>query len=546
MPRVAPAPAPDLAPGSRLGPMFAAALALGLPGLPATAQTAFTLLHTNDFHSRIAPVTRSGGACAPADDAEGKCFGGSARLATALAELRTRAPGPVLLVDAGDQFQGSLFFTEYAGLAEAEMMAALGYDAMAVGNHEFNLGPVALGAFARAAPFPLLSANLDLSDDPALAAVIAPWTVVEVAGARVGLVGLTPPDTAELSSPGDTVRFRDPEPALREALAALEAEGVGKVILLSHLGLPADRRLAAEVAGVDVIVGGHSHSLLSNTAADAEGPYPIWVEGPEGHRTAVVQAGGFGRWIGRLELTFDAEGRLAGAEGDTVPIDAGFAPDPVLAARIAELAAPLEALRDEVVAEVSAPVDGDRAACRTGECEMGVLVAEAMLDRVRAQGVQVAIQNGGGLRAGFEAGPVSMGDVLTVLPFQNALATFRLRGADLRAALEHGVAAVEEGAGRFPQVAGLRFVWDPEAAPGARIVEVEVAEGDGWATLEPEADYGVVSNDFLRRGGDGYAMLRDAAMDAYDFGPGLDEVVRDWLAARSPYAPGTDGRIGRW
>ena len=524
---------------------FALALAFGLFAAPAAAQTAFTLLHTNDFHSRIEPITRFDSTCAPADDAAGECFGGSARLATALAALRAQAPGPVLLVDAGDQFQGSLFFAHHRGRAEAEMMAALGYDAMAVGNHEFNLGPEALEAFAKAVPFPVLSANLDLTRAPELAEVIVPWTVIEIGGDRVGLIGLTPPDTAELSSPGPTVGFDDPIPVLRRALVSLEAEGVRNVVLLSHLGLPADLRLAAEVAGVDVIVGGHSHSLLSNSAEGAAGPYPIWVEGPEGHRTAVVQAYGYGKWVGRLELAFDAEGRVTGAAGDTVLIDAAFAPDPDLAARIAELAEPIAALRAEVVAETAAPVDGDRTSCRAGECEMGVLVAEAMLDRVRGQGVQVALQNGGGLRASLPEGPVTMGDVLAVLPFQNALSTFRLRGADLVAALENGVSQVEEGAGRFPQVAGLRFVWDPEAAAGSRVVSVEVAGEGGWAALESEALYGVVSNDFLRRGGDGYGVLRDAALDAYDFGPGLEEVVRDWLAARSPYRPETDGRIAR-
>jgi 5'-nucleotidase len=158
--------------------------------------------------------------------------------------------------------------------------------------------------------------------------------------------------------------------------------------------------------------------------------------------------------------------------------------------------------------------------------------------------VTIAIQNGGGLRASIDAGEVTMGEVLTVLPFQNTLATFELTGANVVAALENGVSQVEEGAGRFPQVAGLRYVWDPEAEPGSRIVSVEVADGaGGFAPIEPETVYGVVTNNYMRGGGDGYAMFETEGMNAYDFGPGLELVVADYLAENLPYTPYTDGRV---
>lgn len=174
---------------------------------------------------------------------------------------------------------------------------------------------------------------------------------------------------------------------------------------------------------------------------------------------------------------------------------------------------------------------------------MGNLVADAMLDRVKEQGVQIAIQNGGGLRASIEAGDVTMGDVFTVLPFQNSLATFQLTGAGILEALENGVSQVEDGAGRFPQVAGLRYSWDATADPGSRIVDVEIDLNGTWTPLDPEATYGVVSNDYMRGGGDGYAVFANDAMEAYDFGPGLEQVVADYISANSPYTPYTDGRI---
>jgi 5'-nucleotidase len=163
---------------------------------------------------------------------------------------------------------------------------------------------------------------------------------------------------------------------------------------------------------------------------------------------------------------------------------------------------------------------------------------------VKGQGVTIALQNGGGLRASIGAGQVSMGDVLAVLPFQNTLATFNLPGSAIVAALENGVSQVEEGGGRFPQVAGLRFAWDPSVPPmEGRIASVEVREGDAWVPLDPAKVYAVASNNFMRNGGDGYTSLRDQATNAYDFGPGLEGVLADYLAARPGYEPYTDGRI---
>lgn len=175
---------------------------------------------------------------------------------------------------------------------------------------------------------------------------------------------------------------------------------------------------------------------------------------------------------------------------------------------------------------------------------MGNLVADAMLDRVKDQGVQIAIQNGGGLRASIDAGEVTMGEVLTVLPFQNTLSTFQLKGADVVAALENGVSQVEEGAGRFPQVAGLKYSWTRKKTPEqGRILVVEVLEDGEWTPIDMDKVYGVVSNNYMRGGGDGYKVFAEQGMNAYDYGPGLEVVVADFIAAGDGYVPYKDGRI---
>ncbi|MDO5704086.1 MAG: 5'-nucleotidase C-terminal domain-containing protein, partial [Paracoccus sp. (in: a-proteobacteria)] len=198
-----------------------------------------------------------------------------------------------------------------------------------------------------------------------------------------------------------------------------------------------------------------------------------------------------------------------------------------------------------VVAESAATIDGDRANCRQRECEMGNLVADAMLDRVRGQGIQIAIQNGGGLRASIDKGPVTMGEIYTVLPFQNTLATFRLKGADVIAALENGASQYEEAAGRFAQVAGLKYTIDPAAPANSRISEVQVQDDNGtWGPIDPAATYGVVSNNYMRGGGDGYHVFGSNATDVYDFGPDLADVLATYMQVLAGgYTPVIDGRI---
>ena len=212
-------------------------------------------------------------------------------------------------------------------------------------------------------------------------------------------------------------------------------------------------------------------------------------------------------------------------------------PDPEVAAIVASYAVQLDGVRRRVAGRTVAALPNT--GCRVAECAFGDFVSDAML--ASAHGADVALMNAGGLRTGLPGGVVTLGDVMGALPFGNSVATLTLTGADLRAALANGFSRVGKGA--FPQVAGMRVGWQPGGDP-VRSVEIRQADGS-FAPLDTSRRYLVVTNDFLRRGGDGYAVLRTAAIDPYDAGPPLDETVAAALAAVSPLAPRTDGRIFR-
>ncbi|MGR3374313.1 bifunctional metallophosphatase/5'-nucleotidase [Pseudooceanicola nanhaiensis] len=513
--------------------LLAGTAALALSAGTALADFPLTILHTNDFHARFEPISKYDSGCSAEDNTAGECFGGSARLVTAIKEARERAKNSIL-VDGGDQFQGTLFYTYYKGKLAAEMMNKLGYDGMTVGNHEFDDGPEVLRGFMDALDFPILMSNADVSGEPLLADVLKKSVVIDVNGEKVGLIGLTPQDTDELASPGPNVIFTDPAGAVQHEVDRMTEEGVNKIVVLSHSGYNVDKRVAENTTGVDVIVGGHTNTLLGDMDG-AEGPYPTMVGD-----TAIVSAYAYGKFLGELNVLFDDEGNIKEASGAPIIMDAAVTEDQTTVDRIAEAAKPLDEIRNKVVAETTEAIDGDKNACRTGECQMGNLVADAMLARVKDQGIDVAIANGGGLRASIDSGEVTMGEVLTVLPFQNTLSTFQTKGSVIVEALENGVSQLEDVAGRFPQVAGLSFTFDPAAEPGSRISDVMV---DG-APIEPEKTYGVVTNNYVRNGGDGYAMFV-AGENAYDYGPDLADVTAEYLAAQGPYTPYTDGRITR-
>lgn len=512
----------------------------------AQAETVLHILHTNDLHSRIEAINEYDSTCEQEARDAGECFGGVARLAEKVREIRDQIQaegGNVIVLDAGDQYQGSLFYTTYKGAEVVEFMTSIGYDAMAVGNHEFDDGPEGLAVLADGADFPVVSGNLDLSRSNVLNGKVGDIAILDVGGERIGIVSALSMDTPEIASPGPGVIFQDDVESLKADVQELTDQGIDKIIALTHVGYRRDQYFAREVPGLDAIIGGHSHTLLGDMEG-AEGPYPTLVGGPGGVEVPVATAYAYSKYLGHLTLTFDDGGNLVKAEGQPILLDSSIPEDEAIAARVTEMAAPIEELRQTVVAQAAAPIDGDRTNCRARECQMGNLVADAMLDRVKDQGITIAIANGGGLRASIDQGPVSMGEIYTVLPFQNTLATFELRGTDVIAALENGASQYEDAGGRFAQVAGLKYTVDAAAGTGSRISDVMVMDEGEWKPIDPDATYGVVSNNYMRGGGDGYEVFETRAENAYDFGPDLAEVVAEYLAGLDEsYRPLLDGRI---
>ncbi|CUX42618.1 LysM peptidoglycan-binding domain-containing protein [Agrobacterium tumefaciens] len=520
--------------------------AITLSAGAALADYELNILHINDFHSRIESINKFDSTCSAEEEGKNECFGGAARLLTAINQTRDalKAEGKnVLLLNAGDNFQGSLFYTTYKGTVEAEVLNAMKFDAMTVGNHEFDDSEDGLAGFLDKVQFPVVTANVVATAASKIGDRVKPSIVLEVGGQKIGIVGAVANDTAELATPGPNITIAEDVAKISEQVQKLKQDGVDKIIALTHVGYPRDLEFIAKIPDVDVVVGGHTHTLLSNTDQKAEGPYPTLVDNPGGYKVPVVQAGQYSKYLGDLKVVFDDSGVVKESKGDPILIDSSFKPDEATLKRIDELKAPIEALKSKVVGSSEGPIEGDRKVCRVKECSMGNLVADATLARVKDQGVTIAFANSGGLRSSIDAGDVSMGEVLTVLPFQNTVATFQLKGEDIRAALENGVSQIDDGAGRFMQVSGLKYSFDRSKPAGGRVVSVEVKEGDAFVPLDPAKTYIVAANNYVRTGGDGFKVFATKAINAYDFGPNLEEAVAAYITANSPYKPYTDGRI---
>lgn len=522
-----------------------AALLAVLAPAPASADFNLRVLHTNDVHARYDQTLEDGSSCSTKAAADGKCVGGAARLATKLKELR--AGVAAIYLDAGDQFQGTLFYNMYKEKAPLKILNLLKPDAQTLGNHEFDDGPLVTARYLAAVGRPVVSANIDVSSEPAFAAPIPASTVLDVGGQKIGVVGLTTVETPISSSPGKTIVFKPEASSLAAAVDDLRAKGVDKIIALTHVGYADDVELAAAVDGVDVFVGGHSHTLLSNSDKKAHGPYPTVTKSKSGEPVLIVQDGFAGVHLGKLDVTFDDKGVLKSWSGDAAILGADVPQDPEVKAAVDEMAGPLAELRTKKVGATT--VDLPNTECRYKECAIGDLIADSILDATREAGVAVVVTNGGGIRSGFKVGDVTMGQVLEVLPFSNTVAWGEMTGAVLLADLENGLSRAHDmtlpGTGRFPQVAGLRFAFDVRKPIGQRIGKVEVrGEGDAWVPLDPAKTYRVGTNNFTRSGGDDYKGFA-AAKPNYDFGPNLENALADRLAKLGTVETREDGRITR-
>lgn len=497
------------------------------------------ILHTNDTHAYLAGLDARGQACL-ADEA---CRGGMGRIAAAIDAAR-REGDNVLALDAGDQFQGTLFYSVGKWPVLAEYARRMPYDAMTLGNHEFDEGCGALRRFLDAQLIPVVAANLAPERAcPLSGSRVQPFLVRNVQSEKVGIVGLANDRVTAQAQACPHTRFLDAAESLRQAVTALEAQGVRRIVALSHLGLSADRALARQVDGVDVIVGGHTHAYLGPGAA--AGPYPLVERSPSGQPVLVVTAAWGTQHIGDLVVAFDARGIPVQWRGEARELRAEAPRREDISALTARHATELERYQAHKVGRHDVEAPDGMEACRSGDCFGGMLLADAFLAYARPQGAEAALLNGGSIRAAIPPGEVDRGRLLAAIPFGNTVVLREYTGRQLLQALEHGVAG-EGGKGpALLHVAGLRYTVDAARPAGSRIVSADMVSAEGMATpLEAERGYRVALPAYLARGGDGYGMLRDGRELPLEPMKDVD-VAEAYLEAQSPLTQVRRGRICR-
>ena len=552
-------------------------LALALLGFmlvlqPCAAADGYTLsiAHINDSHSHLeaTPLTLLIDGQKTTVQA-----GGFARLQTLVDEMRAANPD-LLLLHAGDAVQGTLYFTLFNGQPEFEFLNRLGLSAMTLGNHEFDRGPAAIASYLRWARFPILSSNIDFSAESSVMPL--PTRMVrEIKGERIGIIGLTTESTPQTTLDVGKTRFLDARASAEREVAALTAQGVNKIVLLSHLGYADDRKLAAAVSGIDIIVGGHSHTLLGAPISLAsiglvpDGPYPTEVLAPDGNRVLILQAWKWAQMLGRIDASFDTDGRITGHSSQSViPLADRFvrdavtvAPDSPAYARIVQSFKPgglLRLVQEDVasaaaLAPYTAQLTGFRktgvavaaqAMPRGPNTGPGPLVADSMLAAVPK--AQLAIVNNGGVRTDLPAGPISVGDVLELLPFANTLVLIDLSGTELKEALEGDIDFLisKKYPAPFPYVAGMRFTVTPHTVRGLRVMALEVRDAAGvYQPVREDVIYRCVVSNFVAGGGDGFTSIRNARGLRVDTGIVDSETLLAYLKQMGAVRPPSEQRV---
>ena len=485
-----------------------------------------TILGTNDVHSYYAD--------SPDSVEEGKtATTGSIGYAKVSAyKKQTAENGPVLLFDAGDATHGQVFATLMEGESIIWLMNEAGYDAMTPGNHDFNYGYEKLIDLDYMADFPIFASNLVYADTEM--SVFSEYKIFTIDGIKVGVFGITTPETLYKSSPINTegLEFLDPY----ETGAWMEAflrPHVDVVIALSHLGLDAGSEFTSEglakaAPNIDIIIDGHSHTELPTGMLVGD--------------TLITQAGEHGRFIDQVEIVL----KKGAARTDRMSVIfkssklityedlITLEPDPNIIEVTNEIQNAISVVSEEIIGQTGIDLDGERESNRSRETNLGDLITEAMLLET---GADVAITNGGGIRASIPAGDITLGQVITTFPFGNYIVTIEATGQDLIDAMENGLSDYPELKGAFPQIAGMRVVFDPAEPAGSRVVELTI---DG-TPVDPAGTYVLATNDFMAIGGDQYTMFADNKLLG-EFSA-FDEVLANYLSLYGTDGLEPDGRI---
>jgi 2',3'-cyclic-nucleotide 2'-phosphodiesterase (5'-nucleotidase family) len=445
------------------------------------AQTGGTLviLHSNDIHGQILP--RADGS------------GGMAALATLIRRVK-----PDLVLDAGDMFTGTVIADEYRGKPLIEIMNRLNYAAVALGNHEFDYGLDAFHQRAHEAHFPILSANVHGLQD------VQPFTILNVRGVRIGVIGLTVENLTTLTHPKNTKtitvdRLTD---ALERVLPVVRPQS-DFVILLAHLSLGEQTRVAKAFPEIQLIIAGHPHVAQTSHV------------GP----TLIVQTSASTEYLGRIDIRLDGK-TPANISEERIPVR-DVPPDPEIESLIAPYRDSLAARSSALLGEATS----DLRYSRVEESALPNLITDAIREFT---GAPIAIHNIGGIRATLRKGPITYSDVFQVVPFENTVVRFSLSGAELRQALGRMVVAVS----------GLRVVWDETSSP-LKVTSVRLEDG---SPIRDQELYTIATNDFLWAGGDGLAEFK-RGRNSEDTGALLRDVVADFIRHHPKVSPRLDGRV---
>ncbi|KAG0206581.1 hypothetical protein BGX28_002017 [Mortierella sp. GBA30] len=507
-----------------------------------------TVIHTNDIHARVDPANLKGFNCNEDDIAKNECYGGAARHKTLIEKLR-QGKQHSLLLDGGDEFQGTLWYNFYKGDVASKVMNELGYDLTTVGNHEWDNGAETLGKFWSELTMPIVCANCDFSKNPYLAKLSKPYHIFENLG--IAVIGYITPTTGATSNAGPTVSFTDPIPVVQNYVNELEAKGIKRILALSHHGYDNDKELASKTRGIDLIVGGHSHTYLGDPKNPLyKGPYPTAVKNLDGEDTLIVQAFFMGRYIGNLDVVFNPEGKIVHYEGAPVLVEQSIQPDAQLQNRVDEWRKVFEAWSKKVLGEALGEYDYVR--CKDQECSTGNLLADTMLEHARKPGSKattwpdVAIIQSRVIRAAIPKGTVTVEKVLTTIPYDNVIVQMPLTGKALLDTLEAVVVKQHKDTGKKVtspiQVSGMRFTYNSSLPLRENhIIKAEIQGQDRqWHAVSPQQTYSVITTYFLWNGGDN--IFGKMNCTATDLGK-LDDAVFQHIEGAKTISPYTDGRI---
>ncbi|MCA1573426.1 MAG: 5'-nucleotidase C-terminal domain-containing protein [Acidobacteria bacterium] len=478
----------------------------------AECTTRITLLQVNDVY-QFAPVDRG-------------TRGGLARVMTLKKEIQKESPHTLFLF-AGDTISPSVESITYKGAQMIESWNTAGLDYATLGNHEFDFGPEVLRERMQESRFRWIAANVIDKKTGKPFGGAESFVIREFDGVKIGIFGLVLPETKTTSRPGPDVDFLNPCETAKKVVSDIHERGAKVVVALTHLSM-SEYKEVARCADVDVIIGGHEHTLLESAAGGA----PIFK------MTADA------RELGRIDLNISkTSGELESIDWKVIPVTSETKEDQEFAAIYRKYKSLIREL-SQTVGRSRVALEARSAENRTRETNVGNMVAEAFR---RATGADVALMNGGSIRADtiISPGALNKRDLLSILPFNNKVVKLELTGATLRTALEHGVSrsAEDREPGRFPQVAGLRLTFDASRPPGSRVIDVTV----NGQPLDNNRKYTLATTDFLAiDGGDGYSMLKGARLLILaEQGQSDFDILRRAVVAARSIAPKTDGRIKR-